>query len=76
MNVLTDRFQSLDRLDMDTKSLERINRTAIQKLKSILTDKQFALYQELSAKKKLDKEKYLKEHPDFAFTTEDLQMDF
>jgi hypothetical protein len=61
---------------MDTKSLERINRTAIQKLKSILTDKQFALYQELSAKKKLDKEKYLKERPDFAFTTEDLQMDF
>ena len=57
-------------------SLETADRKALQKLVTILNNDQYALYQELRAKKKQDKDKYLKDHPGVAFSREDLEMDF
>lgn len=65
MNVLIERFQNLGRFGIDAVSLETVNRKATQMLATILTDEQYALYQELRETKKQDKEKYLKEHPCF-----------
>ena len=72
-----ERFQDLQRLGPSSSlSLETSDRKALQKLATILNNDQYALYQELRAKKKQDKDKYLKDHPGFAFSREDLEMDF
>ena len=75
--VLIEHFQDLERSGSSLPlSLESANRKALQKLTAILNNDQYALYQELRTKKKQDKDQYLKDHPGFAFTKEDLEMDF
>jgi hypothetical protein len=76
MNILTERFQSLERSGSDDVSLKTVNRKATEKLASILNDEQYALYQELRSKKKRDKDQYMKDHAGFAFSREDREMDF
>lgn len=76
MTVLTARFQRLERSGLDDASLATANQETVQKLAGILSVKQYALYQELRAKKRQEQDKYLKEHPGFAFSKEDLEMDF
>ena len=73
--VLIERFQDMENSGSGL-SLETANRKALQKLTAILNNDQYALYQELQAKKKQDKDKYLKDHPGFTFSREDLEMDF
>ena len=75
--VLVDRFQYLEKSTLILSlSLQTADRKALQKLTSILNNGQYTRYQELRLKKNEDKEKYLKEHPGFAFSKEDLEMDF
>ena len=76
MKVLTERFKSLEQTGLSDASLETVNRKALQKMKAFLNNDQYALYQELRTTKKQDKDKYLKDHPGFAFSKEDLEMDF
>ena len=74
--VLTDRLQSLERSPAGDADFDAVNKLAAQKLAGILTDKQYTLYQELRSRKKQEKDKYLKEHPGFTFSKEDIEMDF
>ena len=75
--VLIERFQDLQRPGSSLSiSLETADRKALQKLTAILSNDQYALYQELRSKKKQEKDKYLKDHPGFSFSREDLEMDF
>lgn len=75
--VLIERFKDLQRLGSSSSlPFEPADRKALQKLATILNNDQYALYQELRAKKKQDKDKYLKDHPGVAFSREDLEMDF
>ena len=77
MKVLAERFQELDRSGSNSASLlETTNRKALQKLTSILSNEQYALYQELRTTKKQEKDQYLKDHPGFTFSKEDLEMGF
>ena len=75
--VLIERFQELERLSSSLSlSLETADRKALQKLTAILSKDQYALYQELKARRKQGKEKYLKDHPGFTFSKEDIEMHF
>lgn len=75
--VLIERFQNLKRSGSSSSlSLETADRKALQRLATILSDDQYALYQELRTKKKQDKQKYMRDHPGFEFSKEDLEMDF
>ena len=77
MKILAERFQDLTRsVSNYTLLLETANRKALQKLAAILNSEQYALYQELRTKKKQEKDQYLKDHPGFTFSKEDLEMDF
>jgi hypothetical protein len=73
MSALLSRFEQLQN---PATSLETENQRTLQKLASILDTKQYSLYQELRTKKKQEKDKYLRDHPGFSFSKEDLQMDF
>jgi 23S rRNA C2498 (ribose-2'-O)-methylase RlmM len=75
MKVLIERFQELEKQGAGLP-LETANRKALQKLSNILNDQQYALYQELRTKSKQQKDQYLKQHPGFAFSKEDMEMDF
>lgn len=75
--VFIERFQDLQKPGLSLQlSLETADRKALQKLTAILNNDQYSLYQELRAKKKQQKDKYLKDHPGFSFSREDLEMDF
>lgn len=77
MTVLTERFQTLEKSGSGQASLlETANQKTLQKLSVILNNEQYVLYQELRTKKKQARDKYLKDHPGFAFSKEDLEMDF
>jgi hypothetical protein len=55
---LIERIQDLQRLGLSLSLLlETADRKALQKLATILNNNQYALYQELRAKKKQDKDK-------------------
>ena len=74
---MIERFQNLERSGASLSlSLETANSKVLQKLTAILNNDQYALYQELRARKKQDRDKYLKDHPGFTFSKEDLEMDF
>ena len=76
MKVLTERFQSLEQTGLSDATLESATRKVLQKIKAFLNNDQYVLYEELRIMKIQDKDKYLKDHPGFEFSKEDIEMDF
>ena len=73
--ILVDRFEELAK-SKSGLSLENANLKAFKELSTILNKDQYSLYEQLRNMKKQDKEEYLKDHSSFAFSKQDLEMDF